>query len=345
MAVEIQAEETVSAVASGTDQEENFDAVGTPEEEAAHGVSIEDWVDEDTKGEEGIPEARPREGKQESKTEKGKKEAAKPELPYDPKARVKVKVDGEEIEVTLDQAVREYRRRQAADKRFQEASAARKAAEELTGRFKADPWEAMRQLGIDPDKAATERILAKIEEEKLASENPSELERRRAVKQVEEERAAKETLQKQIEEAKLGKARDEIRAKIDKQFTAALKDAKLPPTPYTVARMADVVAKNLREDPHWDATPAELALLVKEDLQEEFAHVIRDLSPEQIEALLGEKTVKALRQHDLERVKNPKLQSEPRKVIPLERGERPKRKQSYTDPDDAAKALEEWARG
>lgn len=337
------------ASSTGGDQAENFDAVGTPEEEAAHSQSIEDWADEET---EKIPEARPSDkgglkGKEEKggqeRAEKGEKkgeEKAKP--PYDPDARVKIKVDGEEVEITLDQAVREYRRRAAADKRFQEASAQRKAADDLMSKLKSDPWEALRELGVDPDKAASDRILAKIEEEKLAVDNPAELERRKIAKQLEQEKAAREALEKQKEEVELSKKRDIIRSRIDKQFTAALTEAKLPATPYTVARMAEVVARNIREDPRFDATPAELAQLVREDIQVELAAVLRSLKPEQIEAFLGEGTVKALRNHDLERVRNPKLQGQPRKLTPSEG--RPRQKAtSYTDPDVASKALEEWA--
>jgi hypothetical protein len=337
MPIEIQPESTESTAPSA-EQPEDFDSVGSPEEEAAHAQTIDEWAEEE------IPEARPKE--EEYQEEKEKKpqeieEKEKAQLAYDPNARVKVKVDGEEVEVTLDQAVREYRRRAAADKRFQEASAIRKDAEAVLAKLKENPWEAMQQIGIDPDKAATDRLLAKIEEEKLAVENPAELERRRVAKQLEAETAAKKELERRIEEAELNKKRDEIRSRIDKQFTAALKEEKLPATPYTVGRMADIVARNLREDPRWEAKPSELARLVKEDLQAELAHVIRGLSPAEIESILGPETVKALRNHDLERVRNPKLQGQPRKLAPSEGQPRPRR-QSYVDPDAAAKALEEW---
>jgi hypothetical protein len=350
--------EVQSGDAPEVEREESFDSVGTPEEEAEHNRSIEEWAEEgDTGGDEGLPEARPAEDGSGIKKPKAsppaeEKEKKKPadekngemSLAYDPNARVKIKVDGEEVEVTLDQAVREYRRRAAADKRFQEASEIRKSAEAVMEKLKTNPWEALRQLGIDPDKAAADRIMAKIEEEKLAAENPSELERRRAIEQLEKEQTAKKALEKQIEEAEIKKKREEIRGRIDKQFTAALKEEKLPATPYTVARMADIVARNLREDPLWDATPAELARLVKEDLQSELARVIKGLPPDQVEAFLGADTVKALRNHDLERVRNPKLQGQPRKLNPGEGPARPRR-QAYTDPDAAAKALEDWVSG
>jgi hypothetical protein len=345
--------EVQSGDAPEVEQEESFDSVGTPEEEAEHNRSIEEWAEEgDTGGDEGMPEARPAEDGSGIKKPKASPpaEEKKPadekngemSLAYDPNARVKIKVDGEEVEVTLDQAVREYRRRAAADKRFQEASEIRKSAEAVMEKLKTNPWEALRQLGIDPDKAAADRIMAKIEEEKLAAENPSELERRRAIEQLEKEQAAKKALEKQIEEAEIKKKREEIRGRIDKQFTAALKEEKLPATPYTVARMADIVARNLREDPLWDATPAELARLVREDLQSELARVIQGLPPDQVEAFLGVETVKALRKHDLERVKNPKLQGQARKLTPGEGPSPRSRKPSYADPDAATKAIEDW---
>jgi hypothetical protein len=285
-------------------------------------------------------------------TEDGKEEpAAKKPAPkakeapaYDPGTKVKIKVDGEEVEVTLDQAVREYRRRSAADKRFQEASSIRKEAESLIANLKSDPWGALKELGVDPDEAASQRILAKIEEEKLAAENPAELQRRKAQKELDATRAELEAQKKAAEEAENQKRREQIRGKIDKQFTAALNEAKLPPTPYTVARMADVLQRNLREDPRFDATPAELAKLVMEDLRTELVTIARGLGPDQLEEFLGADAVKALRKHDLDRARNPALAGKARRVGDPETPIR-RRKADYTDPEAADRALEEWAEG
>lgn len=284
----------------------------------------------------------PKEEKDDDDPEPRKKALAKTQ--YDPNARVKVKVNGEELEITLDQAVREYRRRAAADQRFQEAASLRRDAEAQIEAFKADPWEAMRKQGIDPDDAASKRILAKIEEEKLAAENPSELHRRRAEKELEAANAKIEAQEKAAKDFETEKQRNVVRQKIDQQFTSALKEVDLPKTPYTVARMADVLQRNLREDPRFDATPKELAQLVQEDLRMELVTVARALGPGQLEEFLGADAIKALRKHDLDKVRNPALSGRARSVGDADAPPR-RRKVDYTDPDEADAALEEWAQG
>lgn len=336
-----------------SDQEsgESFDAVETASEGTQEGEvddreqTLDEWAED---GDDWEPEGTPEPPKSSARVAKaapgGKKgsERSGPDLPYDPNAKVTIKVDGEDVEITLDQAVREYRRRQAADKRFQEAAATRKQAETLLSQLKSDPWGALKALGIDPDKAASERILAKIEEEKLAAENPSELSRRRLEKELAEERSAHESAKKAAEEAELSKKRDEFRVKIDRQFTAALTEAKLPATPYTVARMADVMSRNIREDPQFDATPTELAQLVREDLKAELVDIARQLGPDGLEAFLGAESMKALRKYDIERVRNPKMGGPARRVSDVEQPAR-RRRVDYTDPIAAKKALDAWA--
>lgn len=314
---------------------------GEQQDEAPDGQTLDEWAEQDDLESGESAKSAEKAGKT-AGAEKKKTVGPKSMPAYDPQTRVMVKVDGVEEEVTIDKAIREYRRHAAADRRFQEASALRKQAEEMVSRLKSDPWGALKELGVDPDRAASERILAKIEEEKLASENPAELERRKLEKELAAERAAKEEIQKRTEEIETNKKREVIRAKIDKQFTAALTDAKLPATPYTVARMADVMARNLREDAHWDATPAELAQLVREDLRAELANLAKALGPDQLEDFLGVDAVKGLRKYDLERVRNPKFSGQARRVGD---GEAPvrRRRVDYTDPAAASKALDDWA--
>jgi hypothetical protein len=303
--------------------------------------TLDDWAEEEI--DPGVePDPLERAGVPPVKGKPKKSENALAVPAFDPQTRVMVKVDGVDEEVTLDKAIRQYRRHAAADHRFQEAAAIRKQAEETMARLKADPWAALKELGLDPDKAASERILAKIEEERLASENPAELERRKLERELADERASKEEIQRKAEEIETNKKREIVRAKIDKQFTAALTEAQLPATPYTVARMADVMARNLREDEHWDATPAELAQLVREDLQTELANLAKSLGPDQLEAFLGTDALKALRKYDLERVRSPRLAGQARRVSD---GEPPirRRRPDYTDPSTAKKALDEWA--
>lgn len=309
----------------------------------------------------------------EKPAEKPAPKPKEPPRPYDPAAKIKLIVDGEEEEITIEEALRRARKNSAADRRFQEAARLRQEAEALKplesfkGMFSAeDITEAKRALkaeGRNPDDPAAIReklseqvVLSIIEREKLAKENPAELARRQEEKrriQVEQELEAE---RKKQEDAKVQARRQAIQAHLNKEFTETLKTSDLPATPYTISRMADVMQHHARQG--IPVSPAEAAQIVKQDLAKEQGHVIQAMSPQQtvkalaakldaipiadVVPLLPKAFLANLRKYDIDQLKAGKAKPPPSPAGFVTKKPRPP---NLTSQKEVDALLEKWAQG
>lgn len=291
--------------------------------------------------------------------------------PYDPKAKIKITVDGEEEEITIEEALRRARKNSAADRRFQEASKLRQEAERLrafepfAGMYAPEDLalarDALKRDGKDPSdvkalrlKLAEIDVLRQIEAEKMSPEQ------RRAVDLEQENnrlKAAQQAKENEGKQAEAQRAQAAIREHYNKDFTAALTKHELPPTPYTVMRMAELTQQNLRMG--LELTADEIAVLVKEDLAKEQAAYTKGLSPaqtlklaavrlgelkiEDVVKLLPKDFLDNLRKYDLELAKaGGRRVTQPTPKALGSVPERPRRGRT-TSAKEAEKALEDWA--
>jgi hypothetical protein len=100
--------------------------------------------------------------------------------PKQPSQKVKAKVYGREVDVTVDELVRDYQKYQASDRKFQEASRLMKEMDKLVESGKKDPKvileklghkdpkAILKSLGIDPKEFAETLLIADIENEMLS---------------------------------------------------------------------------------------------------------------------------------------------------------------------------------
>lgn len=300
--------------------------------------------------------------------EAGKKAAAKPDptkpakpaLPYDPAAKVKIVVDGEEEEITIDEALRRARKNSAADKRFQEASRLRQEAESLKpleqfrGAFSDEDIANARALLKQRGQADTDPkllrqalgevvIMEAIEREKLEKENPAELARREAEKKLRDAEAREKAREEEAKAAEQEQARQQIRERFNKEFSQALAAHDLPATPYTVMRMAELTQENLRMG--LDLPASEIAKLVQEDLSKEAAHVLKSVSLDQALKFLPKGFLDELRKYDLDKAKgSPGARPKPPPPLGPVTPRTP-RGQRFTSPKAAQDALDKWAGG
>lgn len=285
---------------------------------------------------------------------------ARSKLPYDPAAKVKIVVDGEEEEITIEEAFRRARKNSAADKRFQEASRIRQEAESLRpleqfrGVFSPEDVQRAQALLRDRNLNPTDpkllraalgevAVLEVIEREKLEKENPAELARREEQRKREAAEAELKRREDAEKSAEQERTRQQIRETYNKQFSTALAKHDLPATPYTVMRMAELTQENLRMG--LDLTAEEIAPLVKEDLSRETAAMVKGLPLDQAMKLLPKSFLDELRKYDLAQARvSPGTRSAP--PAPLGRvPERRSRGQRFTKPIEAQEALDRWAEG
>lgn len=129
---------------------------------------------------------------------------AAPEVKKPEKRKVKLKVDDEEkeLEFTDEDLPRYLQKAIAFDKKANEAARLRKAEEERVNRLKQNPWEILKEAGLDPLEEASKYVIEQHEEATLTPEQ-KELKKLRqeaeAARKYMEELRAQERAQKEAQ--------------------------------------------------------------------------------------------------------------------------------------------------
>lgn len=212
-----------------------------------------------------------------------------------PPERYKVPVDGEELDVDLDELKRGYSHARAANKRMQEAAQIRKAEEARKQRaLQGDLEWISGELGVPEEqvlKWAEKKLLSQIEYEQLPE---SERGRRKA-------EAEREKLQKQLDEmtaAQRKQAESQILerayAEVDEEIGKALESYKGKKTPRLIRRVAEAMYANLEKNQA--PLPSSKALeLAKASLTEDVQEYLNVASPEEVLKIFSKEQIAAIR--------------------------------------------------
>jgi hypothetical protein len=212
-----------------------------------------------------------------------------------PPERYRVPVDGEELDVDLDELKRGYSHARAANKRMQEAAAIRKAEEGRKQRaLQGDLDWVSGELGVPEEqvlKWAEKKLLSQIEYEQLPE---SERGRRKA-------EAEREKLQKQLDEmtsAQRKQAESQVLerayAEVDDEIGKALESYKGKKTPRLIRRVAEAMYANLEKNQA--PLPSYKALdLAKASLTEDVQEYLNVASPEEVLKIFSKEQIAAIR--------------------------------------------------
>jgi hypothetical protein len=189
--------------------------------------------------------------------------------------KLKLKLDGQDIELPEEEILKLAQMSGSAQKRWQEAAAEKKRTVEVLEFLKANPKEALKRLGIDVRKFSEETLTEIIKQEQESPEAKKVREYEEKLREYEardnETKAEQEARQIEAERAKIIAAKQEETNKwvrqYDQLFTAALAKADVPKTPRSVARMAQLQKLNGAKGYNLDADS--LAKIVSEDYQKE----------------------------------------------------------------------------
>lgn len=213
--------------------------------------------------------------------------------------KYKVKVDEAEEEVDEEELLKGYQNSRASTKRFQEASKAKKEAEQmfdLIKQVKENP-DLLEQLGIDLDGYAEKRLLRNLER---SMKTPEELE----LEEYRSEKSRRESTQKQQqEEAEFSQVSQEI----DNEIFDSLQNAGLKPTPRLIARLAEQMLASL-DDKGNRMKASEAFVRVRKDYQSDVNELLENLTPEQLAAEYPA-LVKKLRTHAISQAQSAQLPS------------------------------------
>lgn len=214
--------------------------------------------------------------------------------------KYKVKVDGAESEVDEDELVRSYQLRKVSDKRLQEATQARKQAEEFVSMLKNDPIKLLKdpRIGHDVKKLAEEYLMAELEQEMLTPEQRELKEAKSKLKSYEDMKAQQEKEMTERQEQELIRHHQQ---NYQKEIISALDKSGLPRTEATVARMINYMAQNLEKS--YGLTADDVVELVKMDYIKDTKSLYAGVPDELLLSILGDDIVKKVIKADLGRVK------------------------------------------
>lgn len=254
--------------------------------------------------------------------------------PAEPR-KLKAKVDGQEVEIDEQEAIRDYERRAASHKRFEEAAKIRKEAEEILNLPKKDLRKFLREQGVTMD-ALTDILAKEIEESSLSPEQRAQMEREAKLQEY-EERDRKAEQEKEAE--KDAEQDQKNKAHFDKKVFEALKDTGLSKDPYTVRSAALFIKSCLKAGFEPDAD--EIREAIEGRVQNDYKSQVTSRKGKDLIEWLGEDTVNEIRRYDLERLRTKRTPDQ--QEIPKAKAPEPKNTKKL-DKWELQKRVDEWVK-
>lgn len=221
--------------------------------------------------------------------------------------KLKLKLDGGEVELPEDQVIALAQQSGAAQKRFAEAARARKQAEEILTLSRTNPAEFVRLTGGDAKairKFAEDFLIEQLKHEHMSPEQKTAAAERAELKKFKEaERRAQESEQAKKDQTRHAAYVDQF----DKMFTTALAKADVPKTPYSVKRMAELTQVNLKKGLNY--TSDELAEVVAKEYRDHMRDLLGGYTDDsKIADFIGPDLIKRLTKAQISKLKSKGLQ-------------------------------------
>lgn len=227
--------------------------------------------------------------------------AAAPQSPAQAARMLKLKIDGQEMEMSEAEVIQLAQQGKAANKRFQEAAVTRKQAEDIIKYAQDNPAEFFKRTGKNARQWAEDYLLEQIQHEKMSPEQKKAYENEQRLKKYEaSEKAAKE----KEHSDRMAALEKQHMESYDTLFVQALTESGLPRTPYTIKRMAELTLVNVKKK--LDLAPSQLAKIVREDYISEQKALFGQADGAALLEILGKDAVKRLSKAQLANYKSSK---------------------------------------
>jgi hypothetical protein len=222
-----------------------------------------------------------------------------------------LKVNGKEVKKSLDlgdeDAVRRELQLAAAGRdAMQRSRELEKLYTQEIERLKEDPWSVLKELDLDPDELAEQRIRAKIEE---MQKSPEQIESERIRKELEETRQKLKAKEEEANSARMAQLEEQEAVKLNREITDALDAHKtLPKSQKTVARIADALMWAY-DNGFEDATVSDVIPSVEAEIRSELKQFMSDMPEEMLETYIGKKNIERLRKKRVNNIKSETLKN------------------------------------
>lgn len=236
-------------------------------------------------------------GAQPGKTAEAPKPTAESGTPAEVR-RLKLKLDGQDVELPESEVISLAQQGKVAGKRFQEAAALRKQAEDVLRFAKENPTEFFKRTGMNARQWAEEYLVGELKREQMTPEQKRAAENEEKLRVYEQERKDAKTKKEREDQETLRKQHHD---RYDTLFVEALSKSGLPKTAYTIKRMAELQLVNLRKK--LDLNADQLTKIVREDYINEQKALFGGMEGDQIIEFLGQDIVKKLSKAQLAKLK------------------------------------------
>jgi hypothetical protein len=212
----------------------------------------------------------------------------------------KIKVgDTDYDETTLAQMIEKAK---GADKKFLEASKARKEAIKFFKLAKENPEELLSKSGKDPKQWAYEKV-AKDLQDRLR--DPRDIELEKAQEENKRYKDAETARQTQIAQLKLEHETRAMEAKFHAEIIEALETTpSLPKNGFTIAQIAKYI-DTVRDKTGVLLSAKEVAKVVENDIRSTVKGILSGADAEKLISLIGEDGVKEIQKYYLQKLKDP----------------------------------------
>lgn len=245
----------------------------------------------------------------------------------------RVKIDGEEQDVSEEELLKGYQSTKSAQQKFNEAAHMRKQAEEFIKLAKSDPRKLLTHPGIGVDlQAFANAILSEQLEEQLLS--PEEKELRDTKRKLAEYEEAKRIQEEARQQEELDKYTQMYEQEYTEKIIGALETSGLPKTEYTVKKIAEKML--IAAERGLDVEPADVIQFVKADYMNDIKMLFGSANEDILLSMLGDDVTKKVVKGHLKKVQ-PKIKS-PVKMTTPTKAVIPGQKQEST----RNKSREEW---
>lgn len=229
------------------------------------------------------------------KKEDNKKSKAEKELEKRIK-KLKLKVDGREIEEEIDlddeeRLVRELQMAKMGQKRAQEKAELENELRKFMQALQDDPLALLAQeFKMNPEELIESYINKQLEQAKKTPEQIEKEKLEMELKRLQEERKRE---QEEIQRRELERLQQQEFERYDMLMEQAFAKHSIPKSPYSVKKFADYMLVALEAG--YDVSPEDVAPLVEEELSSDLNELFQSLPEERIEKLLGDQVINRLR--------------------------------------------------
>jgi hypothetical protein len=219
------------------------------------------------------------------------------------KRKLKLKVDGQEIEQEIDlsndEELKKYlQKAQAFDKRSQELSSLKNQMDAFFKIMKENPMKVLADLGLDPDSEANKHLENRIQE---MAKSPEQQEKEKMAAELEEYKRKEKENKDAKEKAEYQQMMDKQASIIESDISKAIEtkgsflSAKDPRAIWRVAQAMDLAMQK----GYKDVTAADVIPVVEKQWKQELSEFFNGSNEETIEMIVGKDNLERLRKRRL----------------------------------------------